>query len=78
MSSPIPHAQLLSALTSHFPAEVAEGQLLRALRHVGLTEQAEYSPEDVALLGRTFLELASHDLEPSLPALEEIPGPLGL
>lgn len=67
--------QLLAALAIHMPEEVATERLRLAVAHAGLPEQTDYSPEDVALIGRAFLETAHADLAPALPELAEIPGP---
>lgn len=78
MSNATSRAHLVSALASHFPDGLAEDQFQRALAQSGLPDQPDYAPEELAVLGRVMLEMSRRALEPSLPDLEEIPGPAGI
>lgn len=75
MSQLVSRDRVLAALSGHMPAEIAQERLALAVAHAGLPEQAAYTPEDVARIGRAFLETAHQDLAPALPELAEIPGP---
>lgn len=71
----ITRTQLQTLLAGHLPEEVAGEYLRRAIEKAGLPDSPTYAPEEVALIGRTFLESAQADLAPALPELADIPGP---